>query len=152
MSKIRSAIMLVVLVTMVVTGTHALAGQPSPAGVELFTPAVVIGSNFGYFVCLVTNVGVSERHGTVEFFNASDPAGVALLSEPVGVGGLGDNSGTWALPPDGVKHFIRQLNDPEMFHAMACHVTSTDARSGDLLITHCGANSGLQCQSTVTAQ
>lgn len=139
MTKIRSgAIVLVVLVAMV-TGTHALAGQPSPAGVEFYTPAVELGGNFGYFVCLVFNVSARELHGTTELINASDPFPGPTLT-------------AWTLPPKGVFPLIIQWNDLEVFHSLACHVTSADARSGDLLITHCGANSGLQCQSTVTAQ
>jgi hypothetical protein len=126
----------------VVVGLLLLAGLAhggQRTGVEIFTPAVELGSNFGYFVCLVFNVSANERHGTVELINASDPF-------------PGNTLESWTLPPKGIYPLIRQWNDPEVFHSLACRVTSTDAQPGYLLITHCGANSGLQCQSTVTAQ
>jgi hypothetical protein len=131
----RGALAMVVLVLGL---TWAPAGYGA-AGVDLYTPAAELGSNFGYFVCLVFNVSAKTLHGTVGFVNAGDP----LLDATVEA---------WALPPKGIFPHIRQLNDPEVFHAAACHVTSTDAQRGDVLVTHCGANSGLQCQSTVTAQ
>jgi hypothetical protein len=134
MSKIAT-----VMVALIVVLMTAMAGPGHSAAAELFTPAVELGGNFGYFVCLVFNTSNKERHSTVEFINASD-----LF--------LGDTEEAWTLPPKGVFSLIRQLNDPEVFHATACHVTSPDARTGELRITHCGANSGLQCQSTVTAQ
>jgi hypothetical protein len=139
MAKLRSArrgaMVMVVLVTVL---TCALARLGHAAGVELFTPAVELGGNFGYFVCLVFNVSTRTLHGTEGFVSTGDPLLDATV-EP------------WALPPKGIFPHIRQLNDPEVFHAAACHVTSTDAQRGDLLISHCGTNSGLQCQSTVTA-
>ena len=127
------------LVVLVVVLTCALSPQESAAAVDIYTPAVELGGNFGYFVCLVFNVSAKERHGTVEFANASDPFPDDTLE-------------SWTLPPKGVFSLIRQLNDPEVFHSQAGHVTSQDARPVDLRITHCGTNSGLQCQSTVTAQ
>jgi hypothetical protein len=127
-----------VMVVLVAGLTWALARLGHAAGVELFTPAVELGGNFGYFVCLVFNVSAKELHGTVEFINASDPF-------------LGPTLESWTLPPKGVFPLIRQLNDPEVFHSQACHATSTDAQKGDLIMSHCGTNSGLQCQSTVTA-
>jgi hypothetical protein len=135
----RSGAMLQIMMRILVVVAIVMSGPAHAAGVELFTPAVELGGNFGYFVCLVFNASAKELQGTVELINASDPfPGNALES--------------WTLPPKGVFPLIRQWNDPEVFHSLACHVTSPTAQKGDLLVSHYGANSGLQCQSTVTAQ
>jgi hypothetical protein len=129
-----------VMAVLVAGLTCAFARLGHAAGVEIFTPAAEIGSNYGYFVCLVFNVSARELHGTAEFINATDPF-------------VGNTLVAWTLPPKGVFYHIRQwLSDIEVFHAQACHVVSSDAMKGDLLVSHCGANSGLQCQQSVQAQ